>query len=242
MRAGDVIFVKMDFLRKFFAQRHPGIRCPYILVTHNSDLSVPVMRLHMEDPTLPTWDMTHHLDQEPNLAHWYGANAMMTHPKLTAIPLGMANHHYAHGDHGTLIRAARRTLGKQWAERRTKVYMNVNSGTNPERTSIVDRFSRLAEGGRAGWSVKVVTYKVPWEQFLEDVGDSQFVICPPGNGYDTHRAWESGPLDPLFKGMLIVRSYEEVTPQLLESFQARMDGSPGMSAARAFAEHWRRRH
>jgi hypothetical protein len=45
--AGDVIFVKTDFLNDFFTLIHPMISHKYILLTHNSDYSIP------HDPRMP---------------------------------------------------------------------------------------------------------------------------------------------------------------------------------------------
>lgn len=41
VKAGDIIFVKTDFLHLFFTTRHRHINASYILITHNSDFSAP---------------------------------------------------------------------------------------------------------------------------------------------------------------------------------------------------------
>jgi hypothetical protein len=35
VQQGDIIFVKTDFLPKFFSDRHPHINATYILISHN---------------------------------------------------------------------------------------------------------------------------------------------------------------------------------------------------------------
>ena len=45
--AGDIVFVKTDFLDVFFTTVHPEIAHKYILLTHNSDYSIP------HDPRMP---------------------------------------------------------------------------------------------------------------------------------------------------------------------------------------------
>src|ERR1700733_4605797 len=78
VQRGDSIFVKTDFLRAFFNKIHPHIAHPYILVTHNSDYSVP-------------GGFAGYLD-DPKVFAWFGQNVEgYTHPKLHPIPIGLAN-------------------------------------------------------------------------------------------------------------------------------------------------------
>src|SRR3989304_1328594 len=50
---GDTIFVNADILYRFFKYIHPHITVPYILVTHNSDMSVPdYFAPYLDDPKL----------------------------------------------------------------------------------------------------------------------------------------------------------------------------------------------
>lgn len=53
---GDTIFVKTEFLQEFFNTIHPQIANPYVLVTHNSDSSVPGKFAKMlDDPKILSW-------------------------------------------------------------------------------------------------------------------------------------------------------------------------------------------
>lgn len=241
VKAGDVIFVKTDYLTEFFTSRHKAISCPYIIITHNSDYSTPA------DPT--NGNFTSYLDS-PILGHWYGLNMVTQHPKLSGIPIGIANYYWAHGKHDQLTGIARKALASDWASRPIKIYMNVSPQTNPKRQAIVAAISKLSN--HSDWVVKVVGPRANWSVYLDDVVNSQYVVSPPGNGVDTHRAWEaiylgaipillSGPLDYLFEGMpvLIVQDYTtDVTPQLLQSFQEALKDKY-LTTNKGWAMYWR---
>ncbi|CAF3730979.1 unnamed protein product, partial [Rotaria socialis] len=66
--------------------------------------------------------------------------------------------------------------------------------------------------------------RTPFYQYLDDLGNSRFVLSPPGNGLDCHRTWEallmgaipivlSSTLNSLFSGTptIIVSTWEQVT-------------------------------
>ena len=77
VKNGDIIFVKADLCDYFFSVLHPEISSQYILISHNSDVSVPGKHGKV-------------LDDEKLIA-WFGQNITLEHPKLIPIPIGLAN-------------------------------------------------------------------------------------------------------------------------------------------------------
>ena len=76
----DIVFVKTDYLKKFFMLYHHRIKHPYILLTHNSDDAIPGNYLaYLSDP---------------KIIAWFGINATVHHPKLHVIPVGICNERY----------------------------------------------------------------------------------------------------------------------------------------------------
>ena len=74
------------------------------------------------------------------------------------------------------------------------------------------------------------------DEFIKDLAQSKFVVCPPGFGIDTHRFYEavcmgatpivlSSALDNMYKkfGALIVDKWEDVTLELLKTTQRTTD-------------------
>jgi hypothetical protein len=53
--------------------------------------------------------------------------------------------------------------------------------------------ARALRGQREG--LEVIPYPLPKEEYEAALADARAVVCPPGNGVDTHRVWET-----LYKG------------------------------------------
>lgn len=191
---GAVIFVNTLLLPDFMLNKHPFIRAPYTLITHCSDASAPA-------------EFDGVLD-DPRLIGWYAQNAdLSSHRKLHPIPIGVANIVFPHGDKGVISRAvaARRPPG----ERDAWLYVNFDESTNADRARAL---AAVAANGLA--SAKPVK-GVPFDQYLGEVSRHKFVLCPQGNGLDTHRLWEAllvgsvpvvarSTLDSLYDGLPVV--------------------------------------
>ena len=76
---GSIIFVKADYIEEFSREVHPSLKNSYILITHNSDYSVP------RGP-----DSTNMLD-DAKLIRWFAQNPGIRHPKLEPVPIGFEN-------------------------------------------------------------------------------------------------------------------------------------------------------
>lgn len=206
--AGQVVFCKIDEVMRFF-ERVRLTRRRVLLVTGQGDFPCDVWRQGF----LPA-----------NVAHWFATNLTQPHPRITAWPLGLGS-----PESRTTLRA-----GEIWDERRKGIpragwlYVNFRPETNPEVRGPVFEFFR----GRSGedW----VSFDPPGERgnnegFLQKILRHRFVLCPPGNGVDTHRMWEvmlagaipvvlkSQAMEP-FRGLpiLFVEDYRKVTRELLE--------------------------
>jgi hypothetical protein len=134
---------------------------PHILVTGLSDYSP---RTFMSDQTI------HAFLERPNIIAWYAQNVCTKHPKLIHLPIGLedtpAKLEFC-AKHGDELRAT---------PKRNDVYTNFNPETNPdERTCFV---SSVGE-------------KVSFEQYMRTMATYKYVLCPMGNGIDTHRFWEA---------------------------------------------------
>ena len=153
----------------FFARVHPNITAPYILITHNSDSSAPgAHRARLDDPQLGVW---------------YAQNCVchLKHPKLFAVPIGIENRHWkSEGDFQYLMRRAGQP--KPLSRRTHRLYVNLGA-TNARRKPLVESLSRLP-------FASVVRTRRSFQQYIDDISDSQFVASPFGNGIDCHRTWE----------------------------------------------------
>ena len=95
-------------------------------------------------------------------------------------------------------------------------------------------------------------------KYYEYLGSFQASICPPGNGWDTHRFWETlilgsiaivkreGPLtswlESFTPNVVLVNSYLEVTPSNLAMWVAAIEhaGTANMIPEEVLLSHWQR--
>jgi hypothetical protein len=162
------IFVYTHILEDFISKVLPLIKGRFVLMTHNSDHSVNTSHLPL-------------LDDE-RLIHMFSQNTFVTHEKLTALPIGIANSMWAHGQKSSIEHLLR--VKTPFNERVEKIYVNVNEGTNYNHRSGV-----VASLRSNPLSVFSPSNK-PHHMYLEEMSKYKWVASPKGNGIDCHRLWE----------------------------------------------------
>lgn len=206
---GDVVFCKIDEVLRFF-ERLRLTRKRIILVTGEGDLTCDAFRQSF----LPA-----------NVDHWFATNVTNPHPRVTALPLGLGSPKSATTLKTDEIAAARSAE----VERDQWLYINFRTETNPmQRQAPYEHFEEIASF--SDW----VSFQRPSESgsnesFLQALVSHRFVLCPPGNGVDTHRMWEvllagaipvvkrSQAMEPFSDlPILFVDDFREVTKELLE--------------------------
>lgn len=213
VEGGDVIFVEQSSLSIFQSLYQPRIQCPYILITANCDMGG-------DDPIPGKYENVMH---DPHLVAWFTQNIdRPSNSKLHPIPIGLANRKWGWGKielYNERIPEARSRIRTEW------VYGNFAVGSNRKvRQPVWDYFS---ENTIDGW-VKMIPFRDHLE-YMQEMPSFRFVLCPPGNGLDTHRAWESlllgcypivisSTLNPLYEDLpvLILDKWEDLNRELLE--------------------------
>jgi hypothetical protein len=208
-RAGGVVFCKIDEVEKLFAVLRKSRR-KIILVTGEGDLPCNAKLQNI----IPL-----------NVVHWFAHNVTGAHPKVTAMPIGLGSPR----SHVTLKYHEILAAKNQKIKRDRMLYVNFRPNTNwEERKLAYEKFRD--EAIFEDW----VTFESPYdgitnERFLESLVRHMFVLCPPGNGVDTHRMWEallagaipvvkrSPAMEPFRElPVLFVDDFREVTLDLLE--------------------------
>ncbi len=238
VKTGDIIFLKTDYIPQFFKNIHPHITHPYILITHNSDLS-PIYLAAKDHPKGP-YDFSMYLD-DSKIIHWFSQNIDYVHPKLSAIPIGIANPHYTHGNI-TMFSNATKSL-PAFSSRKPLIYCNITPQTNPEERNAA--IAHLKQQSCAFFA----TPKQP-TAYLAEMKEYQFVVSPAGNGLDCHRAWEAllmgcipimkhSLIDPLFEGLpvILINEWSEITTEFIENKRAEFL-LQSLNNDRAYASYW----
>jgi DNA-dependent RNA polymerase auxiliary subunit epsilon len=225
----SIIYVSVDFLETFFTQVLPSLKKPIILLSHNGDYSAPAAyKTYLDDP---------------RIIIWFGQNCDITpHPKFFPIPIGIANHEWAHGNPKTFDTVLDILDSKPNREKTTSLYINFSPGTNPVRGQLCTLFN--------GNPFATFASRKQLREYLTEMAQYRYVLSPFGNGLDCHRTWEAllvgaipvvktSTLDPLYKDLpvIIVNDWDEVTPENLDYKYQEMQNKAFVQE-KLFMDYW----
>jgi hypothetical protein len=135
---------------------------PFTLITHNADTPADI-----EPPD--------------NVRMWYSTNVAIKHERIRSIPIGIENDFWLKDK---AVKMARKHQEKKTFKR--LIYINHNVQTNADkRQKPYDVLS-----GQEWATVEKGANGYGFDSYLDNVYNHPFVVCPEGNGIDTHRVWE----------------------------------------------------
>ena len=185
----STLFISMYEIRKFMDKiSEAKRRC--VVISHNGDGRV-------FDKEKREIDISSRR-RAKNVSVWYSVNVVSRGWGVISIPLGLENEKWFPEQ------KKRERLALFQKKGRTKarlLYLNHNIHNNiPQRGGTNDFFSKY------DWAtVRVGKNGMNYESYLEDLVSHDFVLCPEGNGPDTHRTWEAlylGTIPVLKKNIL----------------------------------------
>ena len=170
----NIIFCKTDFIQQEF-QYINTLENDVILITGNSDYPIDHHKFNV---------------RPKNIKKWYAQNALVNHEDLIPIPIGLENKipslREGHGiGYFDRVKEKEELLDMSiGVVPHKEIYANFNVNTNPShRISVLNT---IIETPFIDWE--------PWNLSLKDffnkILDYKMVVCPAGNGVDTHRLWE----------------------------------------------------
>ena len=120
-------------------------------------------------------------EKMPNcISKWYSVNVNYENKKLIPIPLGLANDY-----------SPKNLITKNFGDidfnthKKDKIYVNFNKNTNlKERRHLYDFFQNF------NWAT-VDREILDFNEYHNNIKNHKYVLCPWGNGVDTHRIWEA---------------------------------------------------
>ncbi|MCK9446493.1 hypothetical protein M0Q50_06440, partial [bacterium] len=169
LKNNAIIYCKTDGLPSIFNYiKYSGYK--YILITHMSDYPINEYRFKLK----------------PNcIKKWFAENAVYNHPDLISIPIGLENHE---GSSKGIF------TNHKWFEENieylrnnskdNKIYCNWNINNNPSRSNIIP----ILQKNNLEF---IFENRLSFEDYCIHMSHHKYVICPPGNGIDTHRLWEA---------------------------------------------------
>ncbi len=193
----------------------------FILISHNSDGNITQNPTRFVSGSSNDCNFNN-LKIPDNLLRWFGQNVDVIHPKLETIPIGLENSKW--------FPELNKRKKIELIQNQTKNFKNLlyvchNTNTNPkERMEPYEIFSNklwcTIESGING---------INFDKYLTNIYNHKFVLCPEGNGIDTHRTWEtlycgSIPIEKLNKNnafhddlpICFVEEWSQITKSFLE--------------------------
>lgn len=170
----NIIFCKTDNVIKLFDLLRDENEIQDIkLITHESDYEIDERLFSLK----------------PNcISKWYALNVNYKHEDLIPIPIGLANDYCP-------ITLKYQDIVKKGTPKKL-LYINHRVSTYPkDRKWIYEHFQTNE------WCT-VDEPDLSLEQYKKRLDNHKFILCPRGNGIDTHRLWES-----LYHGIIPIVEY-----------------------------------
>lgn len=204
----STVFCKTEFgIQEFFdiMRRNQSNGIIRRVVTHNADVSIDKHLAGLRPPNVPVW---------------YAANSTYSDPSIIPVPLGLANEYRDVTDPPTMINTqVEDILEVDTRQSRDRLlYVNHRNHTYPvERKPLMESFLKRAREGHRWFTIsplcsdgypEIIRNREGNRKiikiYLEEMTRHKFVLCPRGNGVDTHRLWEA-----LYSRTIPVVRYED---------------------------------
>lgn len=176
----NVKYIKIDELEAFLNVTDLSKITFKILITHNGDKPI-------------TKDLVDRVfAQNSKVIHWYGQNVNCYHEKLTCIPIGLERKRWFPElrKQGTLRSMQ---LSEEHINNHPKKLCYANFSIDTNNIKRLNCYNNLHRINCTNKVKSVVDQHQPFNymEYLSDIHNHNFVICPEGNGIDTHRMWEA---------------------------------------------------
>ena len=167
IKNGDIVFCNSSYLNLFFKylERLKNIKS-ISLITSQSDFAV-------------TKDV--YLNKPASIKKWYSVNVSHRDNNLIPIPLGLANNYSPKNIRiNDLMNIKFDKVTKE-----NKLYVNLRKSTNFEERENIENLFKNKD-----WAV-IKDPNLSIDEYIRDLNKFKFILCPWGNGFDTHRIWEA---------------------------------------------------
>jgi hypothetical protein len=263
VRDGEVVWVRLSWLKSFVKQVLPFVRSRFKLVTGDSDSSVPSELADEARLILAT----------PNVLQWSTQNydGSFESPKISGIPIGLDFHMLAQGpawgespasplQQERDLNSIRDSL-PPFESRIPQVYLDFawqrGFGLRHYRrfhplngTKFRESRRRLVNKLKKNEVVYCQPGPLPRSEMWRKRGQYAFVLSPHGMGLDCHRTWEalalghivivpSSSLDVLYDGLPVipVKTWKDLTPENLKLWMSQQIERP-ITSEKLNSSYW----
>ena len=158
----------------FFEHEAPNY--PFILISHNGDGAVRMHKQSAYDASLSK--------APPTLIKWFEQTVYVSDQRLQSIPIGLENSQRF--PHLQKIEKIKKIV-KNKKTTLNKIYCNFNIETNKKERQCAYEIAKTVDY----CTISLGKNGCGYDDYLLNLYNHDFVLCPPGNGEDTHRLWET---------------------------------------------------
>ena len=212
LRSGSIIFSHADYIDELFFLLNKEKKLTNITLISSQSDRVISNKLFNKKPS--------------SITKWFAVNNSIMNDFVENIPLGLGNSFSKKNVTSDEIPPLNKIFYKK---NKISLYLNFNVNTNyRERSSLYQNFRNK------NWCYVSTSNKR--EDYIRSLRSNAFILCPSGNGPDTHRMWESlyfGSIPIVkkhrcFEGyqglpILYVDSFNEINKDLLFKFMDNLD-------------------
>ena len=228
MPRAPTVYVCSAAITYFMTHILPSIKIPFVLVTGDSDLSLPDRPL----------DDLNRILKNPLLQHWYSQNLILRHPKMTCMPIGLDfvtinDSIYSgrlHEKPGITDLMFQRDIRRKTPQSQDKLIMDISYRSEHfskrNRLCFVNFGTQYPDRVDAHASISPdLIVKCPVGTKRDDVWKQQskysFVISPFGLGIDCHRTWEALVLGciPIVKKSPICSVFDDLPVLIVDEWR-----------------------
>ena len=167
IKENDLLFVQTEYLQNFIEEYLPNIKNYFILLTHNSSITINENHLKMLG------------DKE---LKWFASNlniSILKDKRIEVLPYGIKNRN-------NLLEGRLDAFNFNIPDhdnKKNKIYSSFNVLKNKDRVNIL----RISKESKIIDSKNYANRK----RYIKDLSLYKYSICPSGEAVDTHRFWES---------------------------------------------------
>ena len=164
IKSGDIIFSNTYFIESLFQKLKNTNLNNLIVVTSQTDIQIDE-KIYSKKP--------------PNVSRWYSINVNIQKDDLHPIPYGLANEYSPKNVFRTQL------VNNSVENKIEKIYVNFEINTNYfHRKKIVKKIINKND-------FFLEKNNLEADLYAKNLGLYKYILCPWGNGFDTHRLWES---------------------------------------------------
>ena len=194
------IFSCLDFVEElFYLIKKYKINDQIILYTHQSDKSI---------------DKSLFSKKPENIKDWYSTNIDYSHTNLHSLPIGIADNDRKNLSISEISNYLQTKKTSNGLDDTKLLYVNFRENTNlNHRKGLYEYFQKFS------WAL-VDDSNLSNEEYLKKIAKFPFVFCPWGNGFDSHRIWESLSVGsiPVTKAHTTFEQYKDVPIVLVNDY------------------------